>query len=94
MAQRSFTVELTDEQARILSEIAQAHGMTPDAVLIEAVEHGLSTIVAGVTDSDLIEPRDRPEVQQSRPVKASRARRTPTPPCQPKAEAMDDDIPF
>lgn len=78
----TFTVELTDEQARILSEIAQAHGMDPAAVLVEAVGHGLAMIAAGVDDSDLIEPWDRPAANNPPPM----------PPHRPEDEG--DDLPF
>ncbi|TLU70551.1 hypothetical protein [Lichenicoccus roseus] len=61
MAAQSFTVELTEDQARIVPEIAEAHGIKPDAVLIEAIGHGLAMIVAGVNEDELVEPWDRPE---------------------------------
>lgn len=65
MPARSFTVELTKDQARIVAEIAEADGMQPNALLIEAIGHGLPMIVAGVNDDDLVEPCDRPEPPQS-----------------------------
>jgi hypothetical protein len=90
MTGSSFTVDLTEDQARIVAEIAEAHGMTPDAVLIEAIGHGLAMIVSGVNDDDLIEPWDRPEPNPKR----KRRGRVP-PPTEGKGDSdMGDDIPF
>lgn len=84
MAERTFTVELDEEQARILSEIAQAHGTTPQAALIEAIGHGLAMIVAGVNESDLAEPWDHPDAKKGKDY--------PVPLSGPEIEG--DELPF
>ena len=91
MAARSFTVELTEDQARIVTEIAEDYGIKPDAVLIEAIGHGLAMIVAGVNEDELVEPWDRPE-----PSPSKRKQRGKTPPLTGgKGDSdMGDDIPF
>jgi hypothetical protein len=90
MTGRSFTIDLTEDQARIVAEIAGAHGMKPDAVLIEAIGHGLAMIVAGVNDDDLIEPWDRPEPNPKR----KRRGKVPLPTGGKGDSDMGDDIPF
>ncbi len=45
------------------------------AVLIEAVGHDLAMIVAGVNDSDLQEPWDRPEADQPQPLSPDNSQR-------------------
>ena len=52
MTGRSFTIELTDEQAHIVADMAEGQGLSAEAVLIEAIGHGLAMILSGV---DLVE---------------------------------------
>ena len=60
MTGRTVTIELTDEQARIVDELAEGQATTPDRLLLDAIAHGLAMIAAGVDESDLVEPWDRP----------------------------------
>ena len=61
MAAQTFTVELDEDQARIVAETAAAYDLKPEAVLIDAIGHGLAMIVAGVDDSDLSSHGTGPE---------------------------------
>jgi hypothetical protein len=90
MPANSLTVELTEDQAHIVAEIAEAHGMKPDAVLIEAIGHGLAMIVAGINDSDLAEPGDGPQP----PAKRKHKGKMPTITGGKGDSDMGDDIPF
>ena len=91
MTGRTFTIELTDDQAQLLDEIAADQGTTPEALLPAAIAHGLAMIAAGVDETDLREPWDRPGADQyHRPLTADftpEERR-------PGDSDMGDDIPF
>jgi predicted transcriptional regulator len=91
MTGRTLTVQLTDEQAALLDELAADREATSDALLLEAVAHGLAMIAAGVDESDLQEPWDRPGADQGRPLTAAdfapMERR-------PGNSDMGDDLPF
>ena len=43
-----FTIDLTDDQAGIVADMAEGYGVSAEAVLIEAIGHGLAMIQAGV----------------------------------------------
>ena len=60
MAGHSFTVELTDDQAAILNQLAAERAVDPAALLLDAIAHGLAMIATGVDKSDLPEPGDKP----------------------------------
>lgn len=47
-AERSVSLYLTRDQARLVADMAARHGMTPDTILIEAIGHGLAMIAMGV----------------------------------------------
>jgi len=90
MPGRSVTVELTEEQAALLDEIAAGQQIAPEKLLLEAVAHGLAMIVAGVDETDLEDPEPPGGVFHSvfPPKPASRPR-------QPTGRGdLDDDIPF
>ena len=92
MAGRSITVQLTDDQATILDQLAADREADPAALLLDAIAHGLAMIAAGVDDTDLREPWDRPGTDQDhRPITA--ADFAPME-CRPGDSDMGDDIPF
>lgn len=92
MTGRTLTVQLTDEQAVLLDELARERQATPDALLLEAVAHGLAMIAAGVDESDLQEPWDRPGADRDcKPITAADF----TPLERRRGDSdMGDDIPF
>ena len=60
MTGRTITVQLTDDQAGLLDQLAADRESTPDALLLDAIAHGLAMIAAGVDETDLREPWDHP----------------------------------
>jgi hypothetical protein len=99
MPGRTFTVELTDDQAAILDEIAAAQRTTPDAVLIDAVGHGLAMITAGVDDDELHQATRDPPPEAFAPVlpeppRKRRQRKQASWNGPPGNNGQDDDIPF
>jgi septal ring-binding cell division protein DamX len=48
MTGRSYIIELDDDQAQIVNEMAEQEGVTVQALLIDAIGHGLAMIRAGV----------------------------------------------
>ena len=92
MPGRSFTIDLTDDQAAILDQLAADRDADPSALLLEAIAHGLAMIAAGVDESDLQEPWDRPGVDQDhRPITAADFAPHEH---RPGDSDMGDDIPF
>ncbi len=87
MTGRTVAIELTDDQAALLDQIAAGREVDPHALLLEAVAHGLAMIVAGVDENDLQHPADR---QTYRPLSSDDFTR-PAP--QPRGD-MEDEIPF
>ena len=86
MAGRTVTIELTEDQAALLDEIAAGRETTPDKLLLDAIAHGLAMIAAGVDESDLVEPWDRPGADQSRLLPTKKMREA--------AEPESGEIPF
>lgn len=99
MPGRAVTVELTDDQAALLDEIAARQGADPAALLLEAVAHGLAMIVAGIEDDDLHDAtRDPPPgtfPEPFPPLPKKRRRRSPRGEWESAgSNPADDDIPF
>lgn len=49
---RAHTLELTEDQAQTAAEMAAAHGVTIEVLLVEAIGHGLAMLQAGVNNYD------------------------------------------
>lgn len=62
-----FTVDLTDEQAEILSALTAGSGLDPAALLVRAVGKGLSVMIAEV---EHFGPSDAWAENTSAPVKS------------------------
>ena len=88
MPARVVTVELSDDQAALLDEIAAGEGIAPDRLLLDAIAHGLAMIAAGIDEDELHNAtRDPPEGAFIAPL--------PDPPrTRRRRKPRDDDIPF
>jgi hypothetical protein len=84
----SFTIELTEDQAAIVADMAAGHGLTMQAVIIEAIGHGIAMMVAGVDPVGDAPEELRPVMEEPEPARKTR-RKTPS-----SAINLDDDIPF
>lgn len=100
MPGRTVSIELTDDQAALLDDIATGQRTTTEKLLLEAVAHGLAMIVAGIDNDELHNATRDP------PVEAFTAL-LPDPPRKRRRRSLrgewegkspgpqtDDDIPF
>ena len=101
MAGRTVSIELTDDQATLLDEIAAGQRATSDRVLLDAIAHGLAMIAAGIDEDELHNAtRDPPDSAFQKVLPdPPRKRRTRNPLDKPGTWErgtghQDDDIPF
>lgn len=102
MAGRTVSIELTDDQAALLDEIAAGQRATPDRVLLDAIAHGLAMIAAGIDEDELHNAtRDPPDSAFQKvlpdPPKTRRRRKLPDELGTWERRGtgdLDDDIPF